>query len=259
MENLNVPVSGISLRIAAPGTSKEEFTRRANAFADATLALPAAMGVISKIDLYFPNDLFRDVVESMQLGIPPVCVLIRYEFSSDEARLKLLGIPEFNRLSAEFDPQGTNTAFPVDITTYVDQPGLLGSGKKMTGVSIMNIPTTSNNLAGLAQPAGAFYEKLNPTIAEFLAIPDVQRGLAKYTVMQMSQIHQLPPPAMLESRRNNVLARNQSTIIVITEAADFTEIAQSPAVLGIAKKFRETITGLESMVFAADVTTKTAL
>nr|GAT47013.1 predicted protein [Mycena chlorophos] len=257
----NAPVSAIALRIAAPGTSKEEFARRANTLADAMLALPASMGVISKIDLFLPNDTFRDIVQRMQLGIPPVCVLARYEFTSDEARLGLLADPEFNRLLAEFDPLGTKTSFPVDITTYKDAPPILGSGTKMVGLAIMNIPqaTPSDNLAGLAQPAADLHQKLKPSIEEYLALPEVQRGLAKHTVLQMSQHHKLPSQALVERGANSVLTRNQSTIIIISEAPDLTEIAQSPAVMDITKKLRETLPVFESMAFVAEVITKTAL
>ncbi|KAF7304603.1 hypothetical protein HMN09_00863400 [Mycena chlorophos] len=251
----NAPVSAIAIRIAAPGTSKQDFLRRTEALADEELALPASWGALSKIVLYIPNDGDRDVVKKMQLGFPPVCVLVRYEFSSDEARLQLFTNPEFNQLSKAFDsdPLSINTAFPVESTTYLDQPSVLSSGTTTTGFTIMNIPTPSDDFAGLAQSAADFHQKLKPFIEELLAIPEVQRGLTKYQVWQMSRIHRFPSRDMVESRGNGVLTRNQSTVIVMSEAADFTEIARSPAILDIANKFRETMPAFESMGFGADV------
>nr|GAT52103.1 predicted protein [Mycena chlorophos] len=175
----NTPVSAIVLRIAAQGTSKEEFARRAENLANAQLALPASKGALSKIVLvsarssvqvqaliemllqYIPNDTIRDVVKRLQFGLPPVCLLSLYEFASDEARLKLLGNPEFMLLSAEFDPQGTNTAFPVEITTYLDQPmASLSSGPTTTGVTIMNIPTMTGQLCGSRATSGEHAPKV---------------------------------------------------------------------------------------------------
>nr|GAT47590.1 predicted protein [Mycena chlorophos] len=249
----NVPVNAIAIRIAAPGTSKQEFARRAQALAEAELALPASKGALSQIVLYIPNDGDRDVVKKMQLGFPPVCVLARYEFANDEARLKLLENPQFNRLSGEFDLLGIHTAFPVEITTDWDQPSVLSSGTTTTGFTIMNIPTPSNDFARLAQSAADFHQQLQPLIEELLAIPEVQRGLTKYQVWQMSQIHRLPSRTIVESRGNSVLTRNQSTVIVMSEAADFTEIARCSVIFDIGKKVRDTVPAFESMAFDADV------
>nr|GAT47588.1 predicted protein [Mycena chlorophos] len=205
----NAPVTVIAIRIAAPGTPKQEFARRAEALADAELALPASKGALSKIVLYFPNETHRDVVEKLQLGLPPVCALARYEFASDEARLMLLANPEFNRLSGQFDPLGTNTTLPVEIATYIDQPSVLSSGVTMTGLMVMHVPTRSDNYTVLAHQAADLHQKLKPSIEEFLATPEAQRVVANHTVFQMSRVHQFPSRAIVESRGNSILTRNQ--------------------------------------------------
>ncbi|KAF7346965.1 hypothetical protein MVEN_01449300 [Mycena venus] len=236
----------IGIHRAPAYLSKDEFTARMSALADALCAVPVVQKNLVKFDVITRTNILEGQGTAMQMSEPQPIVLFLHEYETGEHMVEVLADPNVQKLVAEaeeFGFQTGGTSFGVNVVTKMqrDTPG--------TNVHAFGICSAPPQVS-----AAQFTANFEAFIEKFLELPIVRKNFVKYTI--------LFPQNVLDKEFQSLGLSAPTTPIAVTrgEAKNWdavVEIAEDPEVREfMAGGVKDFVFQAESSFFASEIITK---
>ncbi|KAJ7821965.1 hypothetical protein B0H13DRAFT_2376949 [Mycena leptocephala] len=239
----------LSIHLAPPHLSKEEFVTQLNGAVDELVKMPIAQKNSLKFEMLIPNDELGSHLDACGLPKQKLVICLVWECESEAHAMEVLNDPEFSKLFMQQETSGIYPGvctFSTDTLLQFDFSEQDGSSKPVLAVGIFKLPDHMST--------EKFHESVRAHTIAFAELPVVQKyQLVNYILWT--------PNDRIEQRFKEMSRSPTAAPIVQIIGArtweSFKELLSDPdnqkLCVEVMEKFRF---GSDSYCFGADVITK---
>ncbi|KAJ6556140.1 hypothetical protein B0H19DRAFT_1151993 [Mycena capillaripes] len=165
----------IGIHQAPPGLSKRELESGIETLVANWLELPIIKTNASKMDMIFSNDLLETQVKAAGVPDSGPFAIIKTEYETVDNMIAVMQHQQSLKLVAgreEFKRERGASVFSAEVTTKIDKPG---SKDRAHGIAILRVPE--------GESPEHVARKLEALLDRFVALPAIQKGVSKCTVL----------------------------------------------------------------------------